>query len=154
MNGKVHDLDETCGTGATFGSSPPNRPFVADSSDLFKAVMQDFKQESRLSNAVIDITYATKHYSQDKTGEYITTQGYWCQRCHDNASLCRCFQNSSKLDLHRVQWIDELHDKPLALEQSVRGTGEVCSSSHITQRRDSVKPILKHKANCITIISE
>lgn len=147
------DLEEACGSSVTFGSSPPNRPFVADGSDLFKSVMQDFKQENRLSKAVVDKVMVRKQESMVKADACTKHQNYLCRRCLSNDTLCRCFQNHSKNVTHRVQWIDELCDKPLAMEQSFKETYEF-SSPPITPRRDSVKPILKHKANCIIIISE
>lgn len=147
------DFEDTFGSSVTFGTSPPNRPFVADGSDLFKSVMQDFKQENRLSEAVVDKVMVRKQKSLGKTETCLTTQNYLCRRCLNDATMCQCFQNNSKDGIHRVQWIDEIYDKPLAMEQSVKETYEFSSVS-ITPRRDNVKPILKHKANCIIIISE
>lgn len=146
--------------GYSFGSSPPNRPFVAEGSDLFRTVMEDFKQDtssSRLANAVVDSMISKSHSSSDSTsndGKRSSSGNYTCKRCLSDRTLCRCYKGHEKGSVHRVQWVDEIYDKPLAIEQCISDISfdSRCSSDNITI--DSVKPILKHRANCIIIISE
>jgi len=158
-------LEDSNNYGYSFGTSPPNRPFVAEGSDLFRAVMEDFKQDTtsnnRLANAVVDSVLAKSNDNSNDSqtnGKGSTTGGkYMCKRCLSDRTLCRCYKGHEKGAIHRVQWVDQIYDKPLAIEQcisdiSLDSLDQRCSPENMTL--DSVKPILKHKANCIIIISE
>ncbi|KAL4236323.1 hypothetical protein ACF0H5_004710 [Mactra antiquata] len=136
-----------------FGSSPPNRPFVAEGSDLFRAVMEDFRQtsDSKLSRAIVDNVLTKKNDEENNKNNSRTSNSYLCKRCLIDTSLCRCYSGRSKDAINRVQWIDQIYDKPLAIEQSEQDKGR-CSP--LTRQTDFVKPILKHKATCIIIVSE
>lgn len=140
----------------TFGSSPPNRPFVAEGSDLFKAVMEDIRQDcsSRLCNAVVDVMTKKSSGKDNTTDDSNITRKHLCKRCMCDRTMCRCGQDSSRSALHKVQWIDELYDKPLAVEQTISDQPPEGRVSPLNISRDQVKPILKHKANCIIIVSE
>ena len=140
---------------STLGSSPPCRPVLAEGSDLFKSVMDDFlRKDSKLTRAVVDSVIQKDRSDgvpRSGRGMYRNT----CRRCFSPETRCVCY-TSSKHDIHRVQWIDEIYDKPLAIEKNVSDI-TLTSGSHSALcdiNRDLIKPILKHKANCIIVISE
>lgn len=154
-------VEDPCGCGYSFGTSPPNRPFVAEGSDLFRAVMEDFKQDStssRLANAVVDSMFSKSHDNSNNSsnnGKMSSANGkYMCKRCLSDRTLCRCYKGHEKGSVNRVQWVDEIYDKPLAIEQCISDISFDSRSSPINVTMDSVKPILKHRANCIIIVSE
>lgn len=146
--------------GYSFGTSPPNRPFVAEGSDLFKAVMEDFKQDasSRLARAKVDGVLVKSNDNTDTyrdNAKYSSDNGkYMCKRCLSDRTLCRCYNGHTKGSSHRVQWVDEIYDKPLAIEQYINDIIVDPRGSPVNVTLESVKPILKHKANCIIIVSE
>lgn len=148
--------DELYESSVSFSSSPPNRPFVADGSDLFRAVMEDLRQNSKLSHAIVDVMSKSdrgKSSSKDDNDKN-TSRRYLCKRCLCDRTMCRCSNDNSKSAIHRVQWVDETYDKPLAVEQTISDFQAAGRVSPISQNADSVKPILKHKATCIIIVSE
>ncbi|KAH3850505.1 hypothetical protein DPMN_092917 [Dreissena polymorpha] len=144
-----------------FGCSPPNRPFLAEGSDLFRAVMEDIKEDSnsRLSRAVVDKT--SRACCRDSVGDSLTSTAsedsakYMCKRCLSDSALCRCYQGLNKGAVHRVQWVDEMYNRPLAIEQCI---SELDSEGRVSpvnvSSMNSIKPILKHKATCIIIVSK
>lgn len=146
--------DDFGGSGFTFGTSPPNRPFIAEGSDLFQAVMEDLRQDakSKLCGAVVDVVSRNSKGSSSANEDNYTRR-YLCKRCLSDLALCRCSQDNSRTSIHRVQWVDELYDKPLAVEHTLTElpSGRLSPANHTS---DSVKPILKHKANCIIIVAE
>lgn len=143
-----------CDSSVSFGTSPPNTPFVAEGSDLFRAVMEDFRQDNRLSMAVVDVRMKKNIDKCSSADDKNTCRNYLCKRCHSDRTLCRCYQEKSKSAIPRVQWIDEIYDKPLAMEQTITDSPPEGRASPICQNTDYVKPILKHRANCIIIVSE
>jgi hypothetical protein len=142
-------------TDVSFGSSPPNRPFVVEGSDLFKAVMEDLHQDSRLTREVVDDVSTP---STDKTRcEEVRNIGnnYLCKQCLSNTKLCSCYRkDGSQCTNNRVQWIDELYDKPIAVEKTISDFPQEGPIEPKTCFEKNVKPILKHKATCIIIFSE
>lgn len=158
-------VEDSCNQGYTFGSSPPNRPFVAEGSDLFRAVMEDLKQStgtSRLTSAAVDSVVSigsassqTNSYSSGPVSSRLSdTEKYRCKRCLRDRTLCRCYQGNGKSSTPRVQWVDEIYDRPLAEEQCITDISLQGRVSPVTVTLNSVKPILKHRANCIIIVSE
>jgi len=138
------------------GSSPPCRPTLAEGSDLFKSIMDDFiRKDSKLTRAVVDSVIKKDNTSgMPDSSESAMYKGV-CRRCLCGNGRCVCCQ-SSRHDPHRVQWIDEIYDKPLAMEKTITDISpNLRSHSPLSDvHRDYIKPILKHKANCIIIISE
>lgn len=145
--------DENSDSSVSFGTSPPNRPFIAEGSDLFRTVMEDFRQDSRLSHAIVDNVMTPKCESDSHTTNTRNTSSYMCKRCLSDRTLCRCCSDRSKHVNNRVHWVDQMYDKPLAIEQTITDLKDG-RCSPVTRQTDYVKPILKHKATCIVIVSE
>lgn len=150
----MFDFEDDAELIVSFGTSPPNRPFVAEGSDLFKAVMEDLRQDSKLSRAIVDVVSKSGRDKVSSADDKNTSRRYLCKRCLSDRTMCCCSKDDSKSAIHRVQWIDELYNKPLAVEQTISDCpleGRISPSGH---NADNVKPILKHKATCIVIVSE
>lgn len=146
--------DDNNDSSVSFGSSPPNRPFVAEGSDLFRSVMDDLRQDNKLTHAVVDVRSKADRDKTYREEEHKVRRNYVCKRCLSDTDLCRCVQDNSKCAINRVQWIDELYDKPIAVEKTITDSPLEGILAPKTRDSDNVKPILKHRATCIIIVSE
>lgn len=129
------------------GTSPTNSSVLAQGSELFKAVMEDFIQEHQLTKN------GTRDMNTNTINGFKTTPDL-CKRCPDTkSSYKRSRERTSTRTVHHVQWADEICDGQLARELQIDRSSPL-SCSPPSDYTDSLKPILKHKANCIIIVAE
>ena len=130
------------------GSSPTTTSPLAEGSELFRAVMEDFiKENQQTRNNNRDISC---NNSNDRKTSNL------CRRCLNVKLPCKCKMvktYSTCRTGHRVQWADELSDGQLAREHRIDCDSPLSCSAPIDVT-DSIKSILKHRANCIIIVAE
>ncbi|KAL3868115.1 hypothetical protein ACJMK2_040951 [Sinanodonta woodiana] len=124
----------------SLSSSPPGRLHIAEGSDLFKAVMEEFVIDSESNFEVKSDRTKTNTSSKRRESETETNNFSVCER------LGTIDDYESRL--RRVRWVDEDKRKPLAMELT-EGSSERSDSFS----KSEVKPILKHRATCLVIVS-
>lgn len=131
------------------GTSPPSRSNLAEGSELFRTVMEDFIQEHQLHRNT------NSEAAKANAVNDIKTTSNLCRRCLQITISCTCksVRSDKRVSVHRVQWADEMCDGPLVKELEIDRDSPL-SCSPPSELSDSLKPILKHKANCIIIVAE
>ena len=130
------------------GTSPPSRPNLAEGSELFRSVMEDFIHDQQLSRN--DNRDGVK--IEPQTG--VKSNSNLCRRCLSVTIACKCkHAQRDRRSPHRVQWADETCDRPLAKRLEIDCDSPMSCSPPL-ELTETVKPILKHRANCIIIIAE
>ncbi|KAK3612289.1 hypothetical protein CHS0354_011007 [Potamilus streckersoni] len=125
-------------------SSPPGRLHLAEGSDLFQAVMKEFNIDSgsmfevRYNRPKKDISASERSNGTD--GE--SRSGTFADKVNTRQKFER--------EHNRVRWMDEDLNKPLTMEI----TEDPRERLHSFSKSGEPKPILKHKATCIVIISD
>ncbi|KAK3612291.1 hypothetical protein CHS0354_011009 [Potamilus streckersoni] len=129
-----------CSDKFSLSSSPPGRLHLAEGSDLFKAVMEEFMIDSE-SNFELKSERTKTNTSSKRNG---------CENETNNLSFCQRLSNTEDYEsrCHRVHWVDEDTRKPLAMEIT-----EASSKRSDSFSKSEVKPILKHRATCLVIVS-
>ena len=133
------------------GSSPTTTSPLAEGSELFRAVMENFIKENQLTGN------GNRGTRYNDSNDRKTTSNP-CRRCLSVKLSCKC-KTTSRVDTrtgHRVQWADEFSDGQLAREHRIDCDSPLQCSPPMDVT-DSIKPILKHRqdrANCIIIVAE
>ena len=143
--------DDSSGSDGTLGSSPSSQSMMAEGSDLFKKLLDDYiLEEGRVSKAEMD-RYRTAKSKRTVDDDYSSR----CDRCQSVMTLCKCdlYGSSREREFgHRVHWADEVWDKPLTTDMDYDFTLPLTVTE--TDVKRARKPILKHRATCIIIVSE
>lgn len=147
----MSEEDDSSGSDGTLGSSPSCHSVMAEGSDLFKKILDDYVlEESRVSKAEMDRYHSAK---SKRTME--DSYSRRCERCQSVITLCKCdlYGSSREREFgHRVHWADEVWDKPLTTNLD---NDHTLSLSELDREAKHLpKPILKHRATCIIIVSE
>ena len=143
--------NDSSGSEWTPGSSPSNSSVIAEGSDLFKKILDDYVlDESRVSKAEVE-RYKSRKGKRDEEDLYSQR----CERCQSVINMCKCkLYGSSREPVfgHRVHWADEVWDKPLITY--VDDMDELGLSETDGVARRLPKPILKHRATCVIVVHE
>lgn len=149
---------------STLGTSP-SRSIFAGGSDLFKTALNDYILDaSRVSKVELDRYNKKKNCKITKSEDHVVSAR--CDACVTVKNLCKCEDDIGHAS--RVHWADEVWNRPLftILDDSDSETehdstddvdGPTSSDIQCRERSESVskypKPILKHRANCIIVVS-
>ena len=150
----MFDEDSLRGSDSELSSSPSNRS-VDLGSDLFKAVLSDYFLEckTRISKAEYDRYQAKKDQKKDDEDHVVSKS---CVTCQNVLALCKCdvdhYDGVEQKLGQKVHWADEVWKRPLITIFDDDSPSERLSDVQKTVRNP--KPILKHKATCIIIVSE
>lgn len=124
----------------------PNRSNLAEGSEHFRSVMKDFLQEHQSSKS--------NSRDSDKINSDIKAMSDLCTSCLGMTFACKCrTRRTDKRVINRVQWADETCDGPLTKEHKI-STGSSLLCSPRLEETNNIKPILKHKTNCIIVLAE
>lgn len=167
----IMEDDEASNSGSELSSSPSSKGLLAGrGSDLFKTVLEDYVvNETRVSRTEFE-RYKSRQQNRDRDFEE-HAKSRRCESCMCVMAFCRCdmYNGGQRKFGHRVHWADEVWNKPLTtLLADVHldndsDLDEVDGHEHtdhkivdIGQKLGHVmpKPILKHRATCIVIVSE
>lgn len=147
----MSEEDDSSGSEGTLGSSPSVRSVIAEGSDLFKKILDDYVlDESRVSKAEMERYKKTKG-KKDLEDSFSRR----CERCQCVITMCKCNLYGSSRERvfgHRVHWADEVWDKPLKTYVDSDHALELPDAVTVAKRLP--KPILKHRATCVIIVSE
>lgn len=129
-------------------------------SDLFRSVLEDYVTEvdGKISKSEFN-RYKSKQLNKDKNDSDHSVSRR-CESCQTVMAFCKCelYHGRKREFGHRVHWADEVWEKPLKTCFEEHDLSERCFNSRYTENAtvsDHIpKPILKHKANCIVVISE
>lgn len=145
----------------SLSSSPTSRGvFASKGSDLFKAVLDDYVlDESRVSKVEFD-RYKLKQQTKDNNKEE-HAKSRRCDICQAVIAFCKCnqYHGRGREFGHRVHWADEVWDKPLTTifpasnGECVNAAQSTCTQTCGQAEHRLPKPILKHRATCIVIVS-
>lgn len=163
----VMEEEDGNGSGSELGSSPGSK---VSGSDYFKSVLQDYIfNEARVSKIEFE-RYKSKQQNKNKNCEE-HAKSRRCESCQAVMAFCKCdmYNGSERKFGHRVHWADEVWNKPLTTQlvnnhsDSDTDLDEVDEHTHTDDKIGHLerkyshtmpKPILKHKATCIVIVSE
>lgn len=164
----VMDDDDGSGSGSDMSSSPNTKSLlVGKGSDLFKSVLEDYIfNEARVSKIEFE-RYKSKQQNKNKDCEE-HARSRRCESCQAVVAFCKCkyYNGSERKFGHRVHWADEVWNKPLTTTSTgadsdnedslndVDGHGHTREKLVHSFRHAMPKPILKHKATCIVIVSD
>ncbi|KAL3868117.1 hypothetical protein ACJMK2_040953 [Sinanodonta woodiana] len=125
-------------------SSPPGRLHLAEGSDLFQAVMKEINIDS---GSMFEVKYDRPKKdilaSERSGGTVAESQS---GTCAEKVNTRQKFERGH----NHVRWMDEDLNKPLTMEI----TEDYRLRLHSFSKSGERKPILKHKATCIVIISD
>lgn len=149
----MSEEDDSSGSEGTLDSSPSTTAVIAEGSDLFKKILDDYLlDESRVSKAEVN-RYKNKKGKRDLEDSFSQR----CGRCQSVINMCKCKLYGSRRERvfgHRVHWADEdeVWDKPLITYVDDDHELALAESDGVARRLP--KPILKHRATCVIIVSE
>ncbi|KAL4236322.1 hypothetical protein ACF0H5_004709 [Mactra antiquata] len=126
-------------------------------SELFRSVLEDYVHEvdNKISKSEFN-RYKSKQMNKDKNDDDHSSSRR-CESCQTVISFCKCEQYHGRTREfgHRVHWADEVWEKPLiTFFEENDEPSELCFEDRLCSTSFIPKPILKHRANCIVIISE
>jgi len=168
----VADYDDGSGSGSDVSSSPSTKSLITGhGSELFKSVLEDYIfHDSRVSKFEFE-RYKSKLQNKNKNCEE-HARSTRCESCQAVMAFCKCNLyggGGGRRFGHRVHWADEVWNKPLTTSltdthsppdsdnddvYSHNETEEKIVHIGPTFRHAMPKPILKHRATCIVIVSE
>ncbi|KAL3868109.1 hypothetical protein ACJMK2_040945 [Sinanodonta woodiana] len=124
-------------------SSPQGRFYISEGNGACKTVEEEFNIDS--------VSMFEVHYNKPKKVEVNTNingniNGQDTTSPDERTNTLANHETKGQ----RVRWVDETFNIPLASE-TIEGSRE---RSNSLAKCEEVKPILKHKATCITIISD
>lgn len=150
--------DDLSGSGSDspLSSSPgSSKSNAVGGSTLFNTLLKDIvlDTDTRISKSEFE-RYKSRQKDKHKDSEEHTVSRR-CESCQSVTAFCKCdlYNGHERKFGHRVHWADEVWNKPLMTV--FNDTGVECDNDKYPECRPTEpKPILKHRANCIVIVSE
>ena len=144
------------GSESVLSSSPGSKSNVASGgSALFKTVLEDIvlDTKTRISKSEFE-RYKSRQQNKDKNCVDHTVSRR-CESCQAVTAFCKCdlYNGHERKFGHRVHWADEVWNKPLMTVFCDDDNTDSDNDTHEGSHSDP-KPILKHRATCIVIVSE
>lgn len=135
------------------GSYPVEKNNVPEGSDVFRSVMKEFHNTCDTTSTLSDTDHRYLYESLESDSED-ESNAHSCANRQSRkikmaSSLPDRWDNKSDRSCnspHRVQWADECNEKS--------SSKEIQCDKNNTRRKSSPKPILKHKVNCVIIVSD
>lgn len=141
------------GSESVLSSSPGSKSAGADGgSDLFKKVLEDYvlDQSTRISKYEFDRYSKSKYHKSSEEH----TASKRCESCQAVTAFCKCdlYHGQERTVGHRVHWADEVWNKPL--QTAIDDDKMECEADTHGLSHTEPKPILKHRATCIVVVSD
>lgn len=144
-------ISET-GVEANVGGQSAEKNHVPEGSDAFRSVMKEL-HICDTTSTLSDTDHRYLYDSLDSDSEEESPVHFFTNRQSRKVKMSSCLSDHcdrkggrSCNSPHRVQWADECGDKTSAKEPQCHKTN--------TRRKSSPKPILKHRVNCVIIVSD